>query len=107
MKDLSQKTVTLKGNKLQQLLPRLPTLGFTRNEHGVWMNSNAEANIQQIAWGHDRIDTIKWVCLIVQARNPEQIESDLQLLGLCQADDIVSDQQRQAELERELRLTKE
>src|SRR5437879_13524605 len=101
MNGLSEKTVTIKGNTLQGLLSHLSDIGFNRNERGVWLNSNAEANIQQIAWRHDLIDANKWVGLIVQARKPEQIEADLQLSGLCQAGDIVSDQQTQADSGRE------
>lgn len=104
---LHSKTVVLKSGRVSQIVCRLRALGFKWNVRGVYVNPNADANIQQVSFGHDLIDANKWVALVILARNATRIQADLQLLDLCQADDIVSDQQRQAELERELRLAKE
>src|SRR5262249_35136040 len=86
------------------LQTRLVDLGFKFNASGTLVNPDPQANIQQITLAHDSITARKWDGLIVKARRADHIEADLQALGLCQADDIVTDQQTQNELERDLRL---
>jgi len=63
------KEVPLKTGKLPQIFRRLEALGFARSSDSRYVNSNAEANIQAIALGRDKIEG-NCVWLIVTARKP-------------------------------------
>jgi hypothetical protein len=92
-----RKTVPIKSGKLPQVLRRLSAIGFTCTSDGRYVNPNPEANIQEIAWGFDRIED-NCACLIVTARKP---------FAYAAATMERFAQRRQAELERRLRLAKE
>jgi hypothetical protein len=96
--------ILVRKTESPDLQTRLIDLGFEFNEVGALINPDPQANIQQITLAHDSIDVRKWNVLIVQARRLDQVEADLQSLGLCQAEDVITDQQKEAELERDLRL---
>jgi hypothetical protein len=91
------KTVALNSRKLPQIFRRLSAIGFNVTSDGRYVNSSPEANIQEIAWGRDRIeDNCVW--LVVSARRPfAYTDSAIERFA----------KQRQADLERKLRLAKE
>ena len=91
------KETPLKTGKLPQIFRRLTALGFTQRSDEGYVNSNAEANIQTITWGHDKIeDGCAW--LMVTARKP--------FAYITEASKRFA-QRRQPELTRRLQLTKE
>jgi hypothetical protein len=61
------KEVPLKSGKLPQIFRRLAAIGYTQPSSRVYVNSNAEANIQKITWDHDKIDA-NYAWLTVTAR---------------------------------------
>src|SRR5690349_9074424 len=107
MSDLSERRLILRRDKLDLLLDRLPAAGFRRECRGAWTNLNGESNIQRICWGYDHIDPQKWIALTVHAREAERVPAHLQSLGLCQVNEIVSDEETRAELEQGLRKAKD
>jgi hypothetical protein len=91
------KTVAIKSGQLPQIFRRLSAIGFNCTSDGRYVNPSPGANIQEIAWGRDRIeDNCVW--LVVSARKPFAY-------ALAAMERFA--QRRQAELERKLRLAKE
>jgi len=90
------KETALRSDKLPQIFRRLEAIGFKRNSDGRYVNSNSGANIQEIAYGHDRLeDDCVW--LSVTARKT---------FAYASAASERFAQRRQAKRERDLRLAK-